>query len=62
MHDALRRQRISMPYTRELIRLFRSNGVPTQGLLSLGLYDLWNSSFKTAAHTKVESLKKIFAK
>lgn len=51
-----------MPYTRELIRLFRNNGVRTDGLLSLGLYDLWHSSFKIAVRSKVESFKQIFAK
>jgi hypothetical protein len=50
-----------IPYTRELIRLFRKNGISTDGLIGLGLYDLWHSSLKSAVRTRVESLKKIFA-
>jgi hypothetical protein len=51
-----------IPYTRELIRLFRRNGVPTKGLIGLCFYDLWHSSLKSAVRARVESWKKIFAK
>lgn len=48
-----------IPYTRELMRLFRSSGIPTDGLLSLGLYDFWHSSFKSGVRERLNSLKKI---
>ena len=51
-----------IPYTRELMRLFRNNGVPTDGLLGLGMYDFWHSSFKSALRSRLDSVKKIFAK
>jgi len=51
-----------IPYTRELIRLFRRNGVPTDGLVGLGIYDLWHSTFKSAVRERVESFQKIFAR
>jgi len=50
-----------VPYTRELIRLFRRNGVPTKGLIGLCLYDLWHSTVKSSVRARVESVKKIFA-
>ena len=51
-----------IPYTRELVRLFRSKGVSTDGLLSLGLYDFWHSSFKSAVRARIDAFKKIFAR
>ena len=51
-----------LPYVRELMRLFRSKGVPTGGLLSLGLNDFWHSSFKSAVRARLDSLKKFFVK
>jgi hypothetical protein len=35
-----------LAYTRELMRLFRANGVPTTGLVQLGMHDFWNSHVK----------------
>ena len=35
-----------LAYTRELMRLFRSNGVPAKGLARLGVNDLWINRFK----------------
>ncbi len=51
-----------IPYTRELMRLFRSKGVSTKGLLGLGLHDFWHSSLKSAVRARLELVKKIFVK
>ena len=48
-----------LPYTRELIRLFRANGVSTEGLISLGLKDLWETRIKWPLSIKMKSLKKL---
>lgn len=44
MHFAMNEAPIT--YTRQLLRLFRSFGVPTDGLLSLGLSDCWTTRVK----------------
>jgi len=38
-------------YTRELMRLFRSNGVPTTGLLRMGAHDFWSSQVRLSLHS-----------
>jgi len=47
-----------LAYTRELIRLFRANGVSTEGLLQLGAHDYWNSHIKP----KLRAVKKRVAR
>jgi len=55
MHFAAKEAPIA--YTRELMRLFRANGVSTKGLARLGMSDLWLNRFKPW----LRSLKKGFA-
>ena len=51
-----------IPYTRELLRLFRIYKVPTDGLLRLGLTDFWHSSLKSEVRARIDSIKKIFVR
>lgn len=44
-------------YTRELLRLFRANGVSTRGLLALGANDFWATTVKP----RLRPVKNIFA-
>lgn len=59
MHFAAKEAPVA--YTRQLRRLFRANGVPTRGLLALGVNDLWNATIKSSLASGVRSLKKTFS-
>ncbi len=53
---------VPIAYTKELRRLFRANGVPTDGLTSMCLNDLWRSHIRPRIASRVRSMKRGFAK
>lgn len=55
MHFAAKEAPIA--YTRELMRLFRANGVSTEGLLGLGVNDFWVNQMKP----RLRAIKKMVA-
>jgi hypothetical protein len=48
-------------YTRELLRLFRANGVATDGLMKLGMNDFWGTHVKPYLSATLRSSKKMLA-
>ncbi len=57
MHFAMNEAPI--PYTRELFRLFRSQGVPTDGLFALGFEDAWMTYVKLPLHIQLKSIRRL---
>jgi hypothetical protein len=49
----------AIPYTRELFRLFRNKGVPTDGLFALGFEDAWTTHVKWPLHAKLKSVRRL---
>jgi len=46
-------------YTRELYRLFRNQGIATDGLLALGMEDAWMTYVKLPLHIQLKSVRRL---
>ncbi len=50
-----------VPYTRQLLRLFRAHGVPTGGLISMCLNDLWETRIKWRLSPRVKAVRQLLS-